>query len=72
MIQAFTREPPEKPELAAQAYTGSFGLHRSDWQYAGRIADYGLVADYSTFDTTGFRDNSKTERKQTRVNSAPR
>jgi iron complex outermembrane receptor protein len=64
VIQAFTRDAPEQPEFSAQLYTGSFGLRRSDWQYAGRVGDYGLVADYSTFDTDGFRDNSQTKRKQ--------
>ena len=64
VIQAFTREAPEQPEFSAQLYTGSYGLRRSDWQYAGRVGDYGLVADYSTFDTDGFRDNSQTKRKQ--------
>jgi iron complex outermembrane receptor protein len=39
-------------------------MRRSDWQYAGRVRDYGLVADYSTLDTTGYRDNSKAERRQ--------
>lgn len=64
VIQAFTREAPEKPEFGAQVYTGSYGMRRTDWQYAGRVGDYGLVADYSTFNTDGYRDNSKTERKQ--------
>lgn len=64
VIQAFTRDAPEQPEFDAQYYVGSFGMHRSDWQYAGRVGDYGLVADYSTFDTDGYRDNGKTERKQ--------
>lgn len=64
VIQAFTRDAPEQPEFDAQYYTGSFGMRRSDWQYAGRLGDYGLVADYSTFDIDGFRDNSRTERKQ--------
>ncbi len=64
VIQAFTREAPEKPEFGAQLYTGSFGMHRSDWQYAGRVGDVGLVADYSTFDIGGYRANSKAERKQ--------
>jgi iron complex outermembrane receptor protein len=64
VIQAFTRDAPATPELSAAAYTGSFGLRRTDWQYAGRVGRYGLVADYSTFDIDGFRANSKTERKQ--------
>ncbi|MDZ4074672.1 MAG: TonB-dependent receptor [Hylemonella sp.] len=64
VIQAFTREAPEVPEFGLQYYTGSYEMRRSDWQYAGRIGAVGLVADYSTFDTNGFRDNSTTERKQ--------
>jgi len=64
VIQAFTRDAPEQPEVTAQVYTGSFGMRRTDWQYAGRVGDYGLVADYSTFDTKGFRDNSQTQRNQ--------
>jgi iron complex outermembrane receptor protein len=64
VIQAFTRDAPEVPEFTAQAYTGSFDMRRTAWQYAGRIGDYGLVADYSTFDTNGYRDNSRTQRTQ--------
>ena len=68
VIQAFTREAPEVPEFGVQYYTGSYDMRRTDWQYAGRLgagADgVGLVADYSTFDADGFRDNSRTERKQ--------
>lgn len=64
VIQAFTRDAPAQPEFGAKYFAGSFGMRRSDWQYAGRVGNVGLVADYSTFDTDGFRDNSKTERKQ--------
>ena len=64
VIQAFTRDAPATPEAGAQYYVGSYGMHRADVQYAGRIGGVGLVADYSTFDTQGYRDNSRTERKQ--------
>jgi len=64
VVQAFTREAPENPEFNAQLYTGSYGLRRSDWQYAGKIGNVGLVADYSTFNIDGYRKNSETERKQ--------
>lgn len=64
VIQAFTRDAPETPEFTAQVYGGSFNMRRTDWQYAGRVGGYGLVADYSTFDADGYRDNSRTERKQ--------
>ncbi len=64
VIQAFTRDAPETPEFLSQLYTGSYGLRRTDWQVAGRVGGYSLVADYSTFDINGYRANSKTERKQ--------
>jgi iron complex outermembrane receptor protein len=64
VIQAFTRDAPEQAEFSSQLYTGSYNMQRTDWQYAGRVGGVGLVADYSTFDTDGYRDNSKTERKQ--------
>ena len=64
VIQAFTREAPETPEFMYQYYAGSYGMHRNDWQYAGKNGGVGIVADYSTFDTNGYRDNSATQRKQ--------
>lgn len=64
VIQAFTRDAPATPEFSAQYYLASFGLHRADVQLAGRAGGVGLVADYSTFGSEGFRNNSKTERKQ--------
>jgi iron complex outermembrane receptor protein len=64
VIQAFTRDAPEQAAFDAQLYTGSFGLQRTDWQVAGRVGDYGLVADYSTFDIDGKRANSRAERQQ--------
>lgn len=64
VIQAFTRDAPEVPEFMYQYYGGSYGMHRNDWQYAGKSGKVGIVADYSTFDTNGYRDNSTTKRKQ--------
>lgn len=64
VIQAFTRDAPQTPEFSAQAYSGSFAMRRTAWQLASRIGTLGLVADYSTFDTNGYRVNSKTQRHQ--------
>lgn len=64
VIQAFTRAAPPQAEADLQYYGGSFGMHRSDWQFGDTLGGVGLVADYSTFNTNGFRDNSTTERKQ--------
>jgi iron complex outermembrane receptor protein len=64
VIQAFTREAPLAREADVQYYAGSFGMHRTDWQLGDTLGGVGLVADYNTFNTNGFRDNSTTERKQ--------
>lgn len=67
VIQAFTRDAPAAPEADVQYDAGSFGMHRTDVQLGSRFGTeglVGLVADYSTFDTNGYRDNSRTERKQ--------
>ena len=70
VVQAFTRDAPNVPEFGSQLYTGSYGLRRTDWQYAGKLGtpgttgQTGLVADYSTFETDGFRANSRAERQQ--------
>ncbi len=64
VIQTFTRDAPNQPELLVQGYTGSYDTNRTDWQYAQKIGQFGLVADYSTFKTDGYRQNSQTERNQ--------
>jgi iron complex outermembrane receptor protein len=64
VIQAFTRDAPAIPELLSQLYIGSYGMRRTDWQYAGRVGDYSLVADYNTFSIDGYRNNSQTKRNQ--------
>jgi iron complex outermembrane recepter protein len=67
VVQAFTRDAPDAPEFSSQLYTGSYDLRRTDWQYAGKLGttgQVGLVADYGTFETQGFRANSRAERQQ--------
>jgi iron complex outermembrane receptor protein len=64
VIQAFTKAAPAAPELTYQYYVGAYGLHRADYQFGDTVDGYGLVADYSTFTTDGYRSNSAAERKQ--------
>jgi iron complex outermembrane receptor protein len=64
VIQAFTKPASPVPLVDYQYYVGDYGLHRADYQFSDTVGDYGLVADYSTFTIDGFRDNSRTERKQ--------
>ncbi len=65
VIQTTTREAGERPEGQALLAVGAYGLQRTDWQASGRMGErgqLGLVADYSTFATDGWRDNSAAKR----------
>jgi iron complex outermembrane receptor protein len=64
VIQTFTREAGERPELRTQTFIGSFGMNRTDWQISERTGQVGLVADYSTFAINGYRQNSDARRQQ--------
>ena len=64
VIQAFSKGAPKEPELTYQYYTGSYGLRRADYQWGDTLGSVGIVADYSTFSTDGYRVNSGAERKQ--------
>ena len=64
VIQAFTKPASKTPLLDYQYFVGDYGLHRADYQFSDTVGDYGILADYSTFSIDGYRDNSRTERKQ--------
>ena len=64
VIQAFTKDAAKVPTVDYQYYLGSYGMHRADYQFSDTVGDYGLVADYGTFSTSGYRANSAAERKQ--------
>lgn len=64
VIQTWTREAGEQPQLDVSTTFGSYGLRRHDVQFSGRTGNVGIVADYSTFNIDGYRQNSATERKQ--------
>jgi iron complex outermembrane receptor protein len=64
VIQAFTKDAAAVPTLGYQYFIGSYGLRRADYQFSDTINGYGLVADYGTFSTSGYRTNSAAERKQ--------
>ena len=64
VIQVFTREADLTPTAQAQIFRGSYGLERTDWQWSQRIGSVGFVADYSTFNIQGYRDNSQAKREQ--------
>jgi len=64
VIQTFTREATDQPQLDVSTTFGSYGLRRNDVQFSGRTGSVGIVADYSTFEIDGYRKNSAAERKQ--------
>ena len=64
VIQAFTRDAPVQARMDVQQHSGSYGMRRNAWQFGDSLGQVGLVADYSTFSSSGFRHNSATERKQ--------
>lgn len=64
VIQTFTREAGPQPEAQVSSTMGNYGLRRNDVQLSGRAGNVGIVADYSTFDITGYRGNSAAQRKQ--------
>jgi len=64
VIQAFTKDASKVPTVGYQYYMGSYGMRRADYQFSDTIGGYGLVADYGTFSTNGYRANSAAERKQ--------
>ena len=64
VIQSFTREASNTPLWSSQVYIGSYGLLRKDIQLSQKSGNVGIVSDYSTFSTQGFRDNSDAQRQQ--------
>ena len=67
VLQAFTREPSEDPELLLSGFTGSDNLYRSSFQYSDTRGDYGFVVDYGLLAYEGFREYS--EAKRSHLNS---
>ena len=67
VIQTRTREAGPRPEARVLFTTGADGLQRSSMQLSGRTGaqqSVGLVADYSSFETQGWRAHSAAQRRQ--------
>lgn len=62
VVQVFTRNASEKPELSVTGYTGSYDLFRTSTQYSDTRGPYGFVVDAATFRSNGFRDHSNAAR----------
>lgn len=62
VIQVLTRDPMESPEVSAYYAFGSDDLRRTSLQFSDTAGEWGIVADYGAFSSTGFRDASAAER----------
>jgi iron complex outermembrane receptor protein len=63
VVQVFTADGPERPELRTSFDAGSDGLRRVGLQAAGQSGPINYVIDYSDFQTDGWRVNSAAERQ---------
>ncbi|MFP8780671.1 TonB-dependent receptor family protein [Hydrogenophaga sp. RWCD_12] len=65
VVQVFTADGPEKPEVRFSVDAGADRLRRYGLQAAGQSGSLNYVIDHSDFSTDGWRDNSAAKRKHT-------
>lgn len=63
VVQVFTADGPERPELRMSLDMGPDGLRRYGVQAAGQSGALNYVIDVSDFETDGWRENSAAERQ---------
>lgn len=63
VVQVFTADGPEQPELRMSLDMGPEGLRRYGVQAAGQSGALNYVIDVSDFETDGWRENSAAERQ---------
>ncbi|QID17476.1 TonB-dependent receptor [Nitrogeniibacter mangrovi] len=64
VIQLFTRDPAEQPQVNGRFIGGSFGTWKAGIGAEGTSNGIGYLLDLSRFQTDGFRDHSKASRNQ--------
>ena len=65
VVQVFTADGPERPEIRLSLDAGSDGLRRYGVQAAGQSGQLNYVIDHSDFQTDGWRVNSAAKRQHT-------
>ena len=65
VVQVFTADGPEKPEVRFSVDAGSDQLRRVGLQAAGQSGSLNYVIDHSDFSTDGWRANSAAKRRHT-------
>ncbi len=63
VVQVFTADGPERPELRMTLDAGPDGLRRYGVQAAGQSGALNYVIDVSDFETDGWRENSAADRQ---------
>lgn len=63
VIQMFTAEPPDTPQVSFGTAVGSFDTHRTNVGTRGTHDVVGYNFGYTWFDTEGFRDHSAARRE---------
>lgn len=63
VVQVFTADGPEHPEVRTSLDAGSAGMSRYGLQAAGQRGSLNYVVDYSDFRTDGWRENSAARRR---------
>ncbi|QNA87494.1 TonB-dependent receptor [Massilia sp. Dwa41.01b] len=64
VLQLFTREPGQAPELEFSASAGSDGMRKVDINAGGQAGHVGYLLDASRFQTDGYRAHSAATREQ--------
>lgn len=64
VVQAFSLEPPAQPMASASLSAGSQGAQRLGLGASGQAGSASLLADWSRFQTDGYRDHSAARREQ--------
>ena len=60
VIQAFTRDGPQRPTFQGSLKAGSYGTVHGDVQAGGQMGGLNYLLDLAHFDTDGYRDHSAT------------
>ena len=64
VVQAFSLQPPAHPIASASFSAGSEGAQRLGLGASGQVGSASLLADWSRFQTDGYRDHSAARREQ--------
>jgi iron complex outermembrane recepter protein len=64
VVQVFTADGPEKPQVRSSLFAGSDGLRKFGVNVAGQQDALNYVVDTSRLDTDGYRDHSAARRDQ--------